>query len=47
MAPDRHEPATEVEDEMDTVARLIRTAGRRTDPTEIKCSWPRGYRLIR
>lgn len=32
MAPDRNDPASKVDEEMDTVARLIRTAGRRADP---------------
>lgn len=32
MAEDRYDPDAKVDDEMDTVARLIRTAGRRSDP---------------
>lgn len=32
MAADQHGPDTRVDEEMDTVARLIRTAGRRADP---------------
>jgi ferric-dicitrate binding protein FerR (iron transport regulator) len=32
MAPDRHEPEAKVDDDMDTVAQLIRTAGRRVEP---------------
>ncbi len=32
MAPERDDPASKVDEEMDTVARLIRTAGRRADP---------------
>ncbi|HEY4645474.1 MAG TPA: FecR domain-containing protein [Steroidobacteraceae bacterium] len=32
MAADRHDPDTKVDDDMDTVARLIHTAGRRAEP---------------
>ncbi len=32
MATDEHDPVSRVDDEMDTVAQLIRTAGRRADP---------------